>query len=74
MRLKDEVAVVTGGAAGLGRAIVDRFVKEGARVAVLDKSADRLAELEAQHGDSVAVFAGDARSFADNKEIGRAHV
>lgn len=71
MRLKDEVAVVTGGAAGLGRAIVDRFVKEGARVAVLDKSADRLAELEAQHGDSVAVFAGDARSFADNKALAK---
>jgi NAD(P)-dependent dehydrogenase (short-subunit alcohol dehydrogenase family) len=38
MKLKDEVILVTGGGAGLGRAIVDRYVAEGARVAVLDKS------------------------------------
>ncbi|RAV68850.1 SDR family NAD(P)-dependent oxidoreductase, partial [Aerococcus mictus] len=38
--LSGEVALVTGGASGLGRAIVSRFVEEGARVAVFDRSAD----------------------------------
>ncbi|HEX5377469.1 MAG TPA: glucose 1-dehydrogenase [Phenylobacterium sp.] len=35
-RLKDKVAIVTGGSLGLGRATVIRMAEEGARVAVLD--------------------------------------
>ena len=35
-RLKDKVAVVTGGSLGIGQAIVRRMAEEGARVAILD--------------------------------------
>jgi cis-2,3-dihydrobiphenyl-2,3-diol dehydrogenase len=70
-RLEGQVSLITGGASGLGRAIVDRFVKEGARVAVLDRSKQGLETLAETHGDRVAGIAGDVRSLASNQEVVR---
>ncbi|MFY9351047.1 MAG: SDR family NAD(P)-dependent oxidoreductase [Sphingobium sp.] len=66
-RLEGLSAVVTGGASGMGRAIVDRFVAEGARVVLLDRNAERALDVVAQHGDAVRMVAGDVRSQADNR-------
>jgi NAD(P)-dependent dehydrogenase (short-subunit alcohol dehydrogenase family) len=41
MRLKNKTAIITGGARGIGRAIAERFVKEGARVVVADLLLDQ---------------------------------
>jgi cis-2,3-dihydrobiphenyl-2,3-diol dehydrogenase len=60
--LEREAVLITGGASGLGRAITLRFLEEGARVAVLDRTPERLADLAGQ----VEVVGGDVRSLADN--------
>lgn len=64
--LRDRSVLITGGASGLGRAIVSRFIEEGAHVTVLDRAADRLKELEAEYGSSLQVVTGDVRSPAEN--------
>jgi cis-2,3-dihydrobiphenyl-2,3-diol dehydrogenase len=66
-RLDGQVVLVTGGASGLGHAIVARFVAEGAQVAVLDRSAEKLDELSAELGSRVLAVQGDVRSLADNE-------
>jgi len=66
-RLDREVVAITGGASGLGRAVVERFVEEGARLVVLDRSADRLAALAQAYPGAVETVTGDVRSLADNQ-------
>jgi len=65
--LKGDVALITGGGSGLGRALVKRFIEEGARVAVLEASADKAAALEKDFGSDVVATVGDVRSLFDNK-------
>lgn len=57
MQLKEKTALVTGGAAGFGEAIVRLFVREGARVLIADLDAARGAALAAEIGAERARFA-----------------
>jgi NAD(P)-dependent dehydrogenase (short-subunit alcohol dehydrogenase family) len=66
--LDGQVALVTGGGSGIGRAVVARFVEEGARVGVLDRVAARTRELHEEFGEKVVGLTGDVSQFADNKE------
>ena len=65
--LDNKVALVTGGASGLGRAIVERFVEEGARVAILDRARERSEELAKQLGERGAAIVGEVTVLADNQ-------
>lgn len=64
-RLAGKVAVVTGGASGIGRATVERFVAEGARVVVGDLDEATLSALGDALGDGVAVQRCDVTAEAD---------
>jgi NAD(P)-dependent dehydrogenase (short-subunit alcohol dehydrogenase family) len=66
--LDGQVALVTGGGSGIGRAVVARFVEEGARVAVLDRVASRSQQLHQEFGDKVVALAGDVSRLPDNKD------
>lgn len=52
------VSLVTGGASGLGKATVERFVKNGGRVVILDIQGTRAQEVAQRLGDHVAVTVG----------------
>ena len=45
MEINNNVAAVTGGASGLGRAAVEHFVSNGAKVAILDINDEKAAEV-----------------------------
>src|SRR5207244_12717987 len=65
--LDGQVALVTGGGAGIGRAIVTRFIEEGARVGVMDRVAARSEQLRTEFDKSVIAIGGDVTRLDDNK-------
>lgn len=64
--LDGRVACVTGGTRGIGRAIADAFVREGASVVITGRSADKGQQAldEMQAGDAVTFVQGDVRDRA----------
>jgi NAD(P)-dependent dehydrogenase (short-subunit alcohol dehydrogenase family) len=65
--LDGEVALVTGGGSGIGRAVVERYIEEGARVAVMDRAVGRAEELKVRFGDKAIALGGDVSRLDDNK-------
>lgn len=64
MNLQGKVAIVTGGASGLGRATVEELVRAGANVAIFDVQEEKAAALAAALGSSALPVAVDVTSEA----------
>lgn len=64
--LNGKRALIVGAGSGIGRAVVDAFLAEGAQVAVLEKDSAKCDQLTAQLPD-VPVVEGDATTFDANE-------
>jgi NAD(P)-dependent dehydrogenase (short-subunit alcohol dehydrogenase family) len=73
-RLDGKVAIITGATAGLGRAVAEHFVKEGAKVCAVGRNLDKLAEIKDQFGDSVVTVQADVSLLAENLKMVQAAV
>src|ERR1700730_970031 len=65
LKLENQVAVVTGGARGIGAGIVRRFVQEGAQVVFSDVLTEKGKALEEEVGKEVAFYRADTTSPSD---------
>ena len=68
-RLKDKRALITGGTSGIGLATANRFLAEGARVAVTGSNPATLEAARAELGGEVKVIRADAGEVAAQRAV-----
>lgn len=65
MNLSDKVAIVTGGASGLGLATVEAFIAKGAKVVIFDLNSEQIDVAVARLGDNARGLVVDVTSETD---------
>jgi len=65
MRLKDKVAVITGGNSGIGLAIAREFKAQGSEVAIFGRDAATLESAAGMVGNGTLIVNGDVKNLAD---------
>ena len=65
MRFENKVAIVTGGASGFGKGIVERYIKEGAKVLIADIDIESSDELAGKLGNNAVALKVDVTKTLD---------
>ena len=68
-RLKGKRTLITGGTSGIGLAAAQRFLEEGARVAITGSDAGRLMAARTKLGEGVTAIEADSGRVEDQKTI-----
>ena len=68
VRLKKKVALITGGSRGIGKAVAELFMKEGAQVVITSKNQKQLQQTAKEIGNPFFVV-GDVRNENDVKNV-----
>jgi 3-oxoacyl-[acyl-carrier protein] reductase len=58
-KLDNKVAIITGGSRGIGFAIAEKFIEEGARVMITGRNMDSLDSARAGLGEAASTMTGD---------------
>lgn len=78
MKLKDRVAIITGSARGIGKAIALTFLREGAKVAIIDLDKERLEilkkEIKKENKEAMTIFCDITKSSEANEMVSQVQI